>query len=521
MNHDIRNKTDQDRFRKITDTNSKKYVRNTLYNFLGQTLPLVGALISISLVVRNYNVELFGLISLAWLLLGYFSFLDLGLNRATIRGVAVALGRGESESISTIIWSSIIINLVIGCIAGVILFLGTPFLVHRFFTLTPEATIAAQEMFYILAVAVPIVTTGIVLRGALEAVHRFDIVNVIKIVSNTIIFFSPVIIVVGHFSLSCVVTIMVLARLVGAVVYFIYMKRCIPVPLLKPSLNKQTFLFLLQFGGWITVSSIINPILTYLERLLIGSILSVSMLAYYSAPYELVSRIAIIPSSIALTLFPIFSSYEKTDSIQVNREYIYRPYKYLVIFLTPVVIFFIIFSDFILTVWVGSDFSADAGWPMRILAFAFLFNAIAYIPLAAIQGLGYPEIKAKLDIILLIVFILCCVLLIPTLGLIGAAMSKMVIFIIDAAVMTFILNRKINFVNQVERSEFYSLIIPFILIMIFGIVLLFLLIPIVIKLCIFGVGIMVYGLVIWKFCLNDMDKTYIFREFKFTQRLIH
>ena len=47
---------------------------------------------------------------------------------------------------------------------------------------------------------------------------------------------------------------------------------------------------LLRFGGWMTVSNIVGPLMVTLDRFLIGALISVSAVAYYATPYEVVSQ---------------------------------------------------------------------------------------------------------------------------------------------------------------------------------------------------------------------------------------
>lgn len=78
------------------DISGEILARNTLLNFVGQALPLV-AVVTIPFIVRGLGIERFGLLSLAWVVLGYFTIFDLGLGRATTKYVAEALGKGDEE----------------------------------------------------------------------------------------------------------------------------------------------------------------------------------------------------------------------------------------------------------------------------------------------------------------------------------------------------------------------------------------------------------------------------------------
>ena len=73
--------------------------KNTVLNFIGQVVPLFVAVIAIPFIIRGLGADRFGILSLAWIIIGYFSIINLGLGRATTKFVAEALGKDEIEKI--------------------------------------------------------------------------------------------------------------------------------------------------------------------------------------------------------------------------------------------------------------------------------------------------------------------------------------------------------------------------------------------------------------------------------------
>ena len=69
-----------------------RLVRNSVFNFLGLGIPFVAAVISIPLLIRVLGTERFGILTLAWIVIGYFSLFDLGLGRALTQVVAERIG---------------------------------------------------------------------------------------------------------------------------------------------------------------------------------------------------------------------------------------------------------------------------------------------------------------------------------------------------------------------------------------------------------------------------------------------
>src|SRR5260370_8362504 len=69
-------------------TSGRLLARNTIWNLLGQLLPMAVAVVAIPPLVRGLGVARFGVLSLGWIVVGYFSLFDLGIGRAPPKLVA-------------------------------------------------------------------------------------------------------------------------------------------------------------------------------------------------------------------------------------------------------------------------------------------------------------------------------------------------------------------------------------------------------------------------------------------------
>lgn len=70
---------------------------------------------------------------------------------------------------------------------------------------------------------------------------------------------------------------------------------------------------LFSIGGWITVSNIVSPIMSYFDRFLSNQI-GAQFVAYYTAPSEGIARATIIPNALATALFPRVSSEKRRNT---------------------------------------------------------------------------------------------------------------------------------------------------------------------------------------------------------------
>lgn len=198
-----------------TEIQAERLARNSLLNFVGQVLPLVVGLVTIPVIVRGLGVERFGLLSLTWVVLGYFTIFDLGLGRATTKYVAEALGKDQSGQVPSIVWTAGIIQGAFGLVGALVLFGITPLLVERVLSIPPELGQEATTTFRLLAFGVPVLLLSASFSGALEAAQRFDLVNAVKAPSNASLFLMPWLGLILGFRLPGIIALILAARLIA------------------------------------------------------------------------------------------------------------------------------------------------------------------------------------------------------------------------------------------------------------------------------------------------------------------
>ena len=66
----------------------RRLVRNVFWNLLGTGAPLLVAIVAIPMLIEGMGTARFGVLTLAWMVVGYFSLFDLGLGRALTKLVA-------------------------------------------------------------------------------------------------------------------------------------------------------------------------------------------------------------------------------------------------------------------------------------------------------------------------------------------------------------------------------------------------------------------------------------------------
>ncbi len=417
----------------IGDNLTVGLLRDSLLNLSGHALPMLVAVVAMPFTMRLLGLERFALLSLSWSLLGYFAFFDLGIGRATTNAVAHAVNPSAGRSAHVIIVTASAADLLVGAALSLALLPIVP-AIPLVLDVPAGLRAEAQAMFTVLVMAVPVMTIGGTFRSALEGIRRFAYVNVVKGTSNALLFVLPIAGALAGFGLPAIVVLLILSRVAAAVLYGAALVRLFP-GLMRARASSGEFRRLMKYGGWVTLTNFLTPIVTFGERLLIPAILTMGVLSFYVPPFEMVSRVAVIPASIAMTLFPRVSGCAGISGEYLWRNLVIDPAIFLFGVLTPLTGLFLGYAPEILDLWMGTEFREIATPVLQLLAVAFYFNGFAYLALAAVHGLGKPDFKAKLDMVQAVAFVVLCWFCISSFGIVGAAVAKLLIFVMDACML--------------------------------------------------------------------------------------
>ena len=170
-----------------------RLARNTAFNVFGQVVPMLAAIAAIPYIVRGLGSDRFGILAIAWLLLGYFGFLDLGLGRAATKFIAESLSRKEFDKLPELVWTCAGLQTLLGTAGGLLLAAAVPLCLGRLPSIPPALLLEARETTLLLAVSLPFILATNGFRAVLEATQRFYLVNLLRIPASVSVYFMPVI----------------------------------------------------------------------------------------------------------------------------------------------------------------------------------------------------------------------------------------------------------------------------------------------------------------------------------------
>lgn len=271
-------------------------------------LPVLAALFALPATVQGFGAARFGVLSLLLGVFAYVSLLDLGLGSAVGYRVAHLLHeRADAGRVRATVQTAAIAAFAAGALVATVCWLLAPALCGLMLRADsaqlPEATASLRW----LAVSLPFVFVGAVLSGVLIAHEAFDKLNRTRVPFGVLVALAPALVAMRGEQLPAAALLLLALRIA---VVAIQAPQCAHlVPGLwrnRPAASWREHLDpLLRFGGWATISSMVGPVMVYMDRFYLAAATSPREVAEYVATYELASKLLLPAALVVQVFFPL------------------------------------------------------------------------------------------------------------------------------------------------------------------------------------------------------------------------
>lgn len=417
-----------------TRTGGRLLARNSALNLMGWIVPMAVALVTVPLLIHGMGAERFGTLTVAWVVLGYFSLFDMGVGRALTKVVSERLGTHRDEDLPALVWTALLLMFLLGVAGAATLALLTPWLVGDVLKISAALEAETRHAFYLLAFSLPWVISTTGFSGVLEANQRFGLVSALRVPIGIFTYLSPLAVLPFSRSLTPVVVLLVVGRVIAWSGFLAACLHVLPVLRRRVVFEWGRVRGLVQLGGWMTVSNVVSPLMTYFDRFLVGGLISMAAVAYYVTPYELVTKLLLVPNAMFGVLFPALAATFAAD--RARTELILgRGVRVLFLVMFPATLVILTLAREGMTLWLGSEFAGHSAGVLRWLAVGVFVNCLAQAPFSLIQGAGRPDITGKLHLVELPLYAGAILFLSRTFGLEGVAMAWVLRVAVDTAVL--------------------------------------------------------------------------------------
>jgi O-antigen/teichoic acid export membrane protein len=302
------------------------------------------------------------------------------------------------------------------------------------------------------------------------------------------------------------VAALIAVRFLELVANLVMCLKVIPKPRRSINIHGEQLKSILSFGGWITISNVVGSLITYMDRFLIGALISISAVAYYTTTYEIVMRLMIIPGAVVGVMYPAFAATFNNNRDR-SKEIYFKGVKYTLLMISPIILVLVTLANEGLLVWLGNEFASNSTTVLKLLAIGALINSQSYIPSALIQASGRPDLTAKLYFIELPIYLFLLIEMVNAHGIEGAAMTWVVRVTAEAIILSIIAFRLLK-VTKISGNNCLLIVVFAIMLIVSAITN----ISIVYKIIFLIVVLHIFGYISWSRILDPEERSFVSKK---------
>lgn len=401
-------------------TKAALLIKNSLLSFGSRTVPLVIGIIAIPFLIDLLGITRFGILTLAWVFIGYSNIFDFGLSRAGIKFISNSIGDEKRNEIPLIFWTLITVLLSIGVLFAIILFSTSSHLLTFILEANNDLENEVLYLIRVVAITLPVVLLISGLNAYLTAFQSFKWISSIQVTSGILNYTAPVLILLFYEGLIPVMLTLFFVKILILGLYAFSVKLTSKGQLGSPIFSFEHMKELLTYGGWVSVSNVLSPLIDYIDRFYIAFLIGAGVVAFFTTPMDVLLKLGIIPVSVVVVLFPAVSSLSRSNRDKAIR-FTTTGINLTLILLFPIVAVLVLFAEELLNLWIGSEFAENSTLVAQILLIGIFLKSFTNYSVTYLHGIGKPKQTALVHIGEAMIYVFVLYFAVREFELIGAA----------------------------------------------------------------------------------------------------
>ncbi|MBI1920084.1 MAG: oligosaccharide flippase family protein [Geobacter sp.] len=404
-------------------------------------------LVTLPLYIGYIGAERYGVIAVIWGLLSYFAFFDFGFGRAVAQRMA-CLSEAEPCERSSLLWTALASTFALGVLASILLWLFSDYVLLHLIDMSAPSRLEVSKALGWLLLTLAVILPTTVLQGALQARLRFAEINGILIIGMLISQLLPLALAsAGHVELKVLVPAALVSRLFIAALLLQQCFRHVPL-LTHLALDRGHLKGLLHYGGWVSVMTLLEPLLGNTDRLIIATLKGAKAVTFYSIPFDLAMKTWVLSSSLSSAIFPRFASLSSIES----KDLAMRATMTLVTVMTPIAIIGTYVSQHFLNMWLGRSLAANSARVSEIILLGLWINSLSVLYQARLMAMGNLRTVVIIYLLEIPIYLLMVWLGIGVWGIVGAAMTWTMRGLIETCVVLYVSGALLKTMRSVAPS---------------------------------------------------------------------
>lgn len=400
-------------------TSLTQLVRNALYNS-GTWVVNIGLLLLVTpYFVYKLGADGYGVYSLLVGLVGYYSLADLGLAQSITKYVAQYEAEGNHEATFHSINAALLVQLGIGSvISGAIVFFADPII--GLLNVSESFHASTKTGIYICAGSFFLQMIGSTFSSVLQGLQRYDVSSKLVVITESAKNLGIAAALYSGAGLVGAVSVAGAAAGLFFVMNFVLLRQHLSEWSPSYGVTRKTFRELFSFSGFLFISRLANLFQNHIVRFVISFFLGPAAVTLYVVPLKVVKAGEGILSRASSTLLPYASELDggRADR-KALRQTLVVGTKSIMTVAVPLFLLVVVFSQPLMTVWMGAEFAKET-WPfLSLLAADKILASFSMVPILMALGMGYARLRAQFSIAEVILYATLLPILTDAYGLMG------------------------------------------------------------------------------------------------------
>jgi len=161
-----------------------------------------------------------------------------------------------------------------------------------------------------------------------------------------------------------------------------------------------------SFAADVTISSALATLLTQVDKVILGKVVSLETLGYYTLATLVASPVSIFVGPIFSVSLPRFSALAARDVVEGFAKFYHATSQLVALAMLPLAVVIGMYSSEVLLIWTGNSSIADrSGILVTILTIGTVLNGSLTIPYAAQLAHGWTKLALSLNAVAFLVFV--------------------------------------------------------------------------------------------------------------------
>jgi O-antigen/teichoic acid export membrane protein len=365
---------------------------NAFANLLGAAIPALVALATVPLVVKGLGEASYGVYSLITAIVGYFAVIDINVTAGSVKYIAEYSARKDRDRIAETFYFGICVYALLGLAGAIGLCLGARYFVTSVFVVPPALVEEAVATLRLAALGFFISQLQNYLQSVPQSLMRFDLSSRLEMFFGAVVPLLTVAVLVAGYGLFEVILLRVVASAVHSVVLWRAVKRLLPgLAWRRP--GAETRRKMLGFSAYSFLSRFASLSYAHADKLIIGSLVGVTGLAYFTVASTLANRILGLTYRLSGVFFPAASALAAAgELVRLDRVYL-KATRYVVYLNGAILVLVAVFADPILRYWMNPRFAEHGAVVLAVMALSQFIDSLTSLPSLVNDGMGHPRVS--------------------------------------------------------------------------------------------------------------------------------